>query len=124
MGCTKVSAIRSPGERTLSKRHSSSAFMHLPVTEPGSPRPQQPSGSSSGPTSSTTARMASAAARRTAQSWDARQPRMPLALKGLPLTVMIELAVLPPPLLGPTHSLFEFAEVRRCCCGCPIRWFM
>lgn len=49
---------------------------------------------------------------------------MPLALKGLPLTVMVELAVLPPPLLGPTDSLFACAEVRRCWCGCPMRWLM
>jgi hypothetical protein len=96
---------------TLSNRQSSSALRHLPVTEPGSPRPQQSSGSSSGPTSNTNARTASAAARRTAQSWEEMQPRMPLALKGLPLRVMVEVAVLPPPLLGPAGSWC--AEARR-----------
>lgn len=58
----------------------SRAFKHLYVKLPGSPSIQHPSGSIAGPSSSTVARMASAAARRTAQSLEARQPMRPLPL--------------------------------------------
>jgi len=48
---------------------------------------------------------------------------MPLVLKGLLLTVMVELAVLPPPLLAPRASCADCAEARGWL-GCPTRWLM
>lgn len=84
-----------PPALTLSNLQASSASRHLAVMEAGSPRPQQPSGSSAGPSSSTAARTASAAARRTAWSLDHRQPRMPLAEDALPDKLLL---LAPPPL--------------------------